>query len=325
MITIKEVAKEAGVSITTVSRVMNNRGYISAETRGKVEGAMKKLNYQPNQLARSFHSKKTFYIGLLIPDVTIPFFTEMTGRIETRLHKQGYKLFLCNAKGRGTDEVQYLNMLFQNKVDGIIIGTHMLKTEYYRAIELPVVALDVTLSDSIPIVSSDHAKGGRLAAEEFVRNQCKCVIQLVGDVNIKTPSFIRNNVFSQILKENNIRCINYSMKNSELSRERYYSIAKKIFEEYPQIDGVFSTDLVVANVMKYLLDIGKKIPEDVKIVGYDGGDVAKLMYPSMTYVEQPFDLIADKIVDILLRKINGEKISSSIVLPEIKLVRGMTT
>ena len=121
MITIKEVAKEAGVSITTVSRVMNNRGYISAETRGKVEGAMKKLNYQPNQLARSFHSKKTFYIGLLIPDVTIPFFTEMTGRIETRLHKQGYKLFLCNAKGRGTDEVQYLNMLFQNKVDGIII------------------------------------------------------------------------------------------------------------------------------------------------------------------------------------------------------------
>lgn len=90
MITIKEVAKEAGVSITTVSRVMNNRGYISAETRGKVEGAMKKLNYQPNQLARSFHSKKTFYIGLLIPDVTIPFFTEMTGRIETRLHKQGY-------------------------------------------------------------------------------------------------------------------------------------------------------------------------------------------------------------------------------------------
>ena len=73
MITIKEVAKEAGVSITTVSRVMNNRGYISAETRGKVEGAMKKLNYQPNQLARSFHSKKTFYIGLLIPDVTIPF------------------------------------------------------------------------------------------------------------------------------------------------------------------------------------------------------------------------------------------------------------
>lgn len=310
---------------TAVFMIYLSTMMIPMVVRGKVEGAMKKLNYQPNQLARSFHSKKTFYIGLLIPDVTIPFFTEMTGRIETRLHKQGYKLFLCNAKGRGTDEVQYLNMLFQNKVDGIIIGTHMLKTEDYRAIELPVVALDVTLSDSIPIVSSDHAKGGRLAAEEFVRNQCKCVIQLVGDVNIKTPSFIRNNVFSQILKENNIRCINYSMKNSELSRERYYSIAKKIFEEYPQIDGVFSTDLVVANVMKYLLDIGKKIPEDVKIVGYDGGDVAKLMYPSMTYVEQPFDLIADKIVDILLRKINGEKISSSIVLPEIKLVRGMTT
>ena len=251
MITIKEIAKEAGVSITTVSRVMNNRGYISAETRGKVEGAMKKLNYQPNQLARSFHSKKTFYIGLLIPDVTIPFFTEMTGRIETRLHKQGYKLFLCNAKGRGTDEVQYLNMLFQNKVDGIIIGTHMLKTEDYRAIELPVVALDVTLSDSIPIVSSDHAKGGRLAAEEFVRNQCKCVIQLVGDVNIKTPSFIRNNVFSQILKENNIRCINYSMKNSELSRERYYSIAKKIFEEYTvlKLSSIF-IQLILAQELK---------------------------------------------------------------------------
>lgn len=84
------------------------------------------------------------------------------------------------------------------------------------------------------------------------------MIQLVGDVNIKTPSFIRNNVFSQILKENNIRCINYSMKNSELSRERYYSIAKKIFEEYPQIDGVFSTDLVVAKCNEISVGYRKK-------------------------------------------------------------------
>ena len=325
MVTIKEVAKEAGVSITTVSRVMNDRGYISVETKEKVRNAMAALNYQPNQLARSFHNRRTSYIGLLIPDVAIPFFTEMTERIETRLRKRGYKLFLCNSKDRGSYENEYLNMLFQNKVDGIIIGTHMLKTEQYRAIEMPVVALDVTLSDSIPTISSDHAKGGRLAAEEFVRNRCKCVIQMQGDVNVKTPSFIRNSIFAEILKENRIRCIDYSLKRNELRRDQYYNEAKKVFEEYPEIDGVFSSDLVIANVMKYLLDSGRKIPEEVKLVGYDGGDIAKLMYPSLTYVEQPFDLIADKVVEILIRKINGEKISSNIALEDIRLVKGMTT
>lgn len=325
MITIKEVAQQAGVSITTVSRVMNSRGYISQETRDKVENAIKELNYQPNQLARSFHNRRTSYIGLLIPDVTIPFFSEMTERIETLLHRKGYKVFLCNTKDRGAYESEYLQMLFQNKVDGIIIGTHMLKTEEYRAIEMPVVALDVSLSDSIPTVSSDHAKGGRLAAEEFVRNRCKCVLQLEGDINVKTPSFIRNNVFAEILKENEIRCMDYELSANEFQRERYYEIVEAIFKEHPEIDGVFSSDLVIANAMKFLLDNGRKIPEEVKLVGYDGGDIARLMYPTMTYVEQPFDLIAEQIVDILIRKIEGEKISCNTMLSEIHLVKGDTT
>ena len=325
MITIKEVAQQAGVSITTVSRVMNSRGYISQETRDKVENAIKELNYQPNQLARSFHNRRTSYIGLLIPDVTIPFFSEMTERIETLLHRKGYKVFLCNTKDRGAYESEYLQMLFQNKVDGIIIGTHMLKTEEYRAIEMPVVALDVSLSDSIPTVSSDHAKGGRLAAEEFVRNRCKCVLQLEGDINVKTPSFIRNNVFAEILKENEIRCMDYELSANEFQRERYYEIVEAIFKEHPEIDGVFSSDLVIANAMKFLLDNGRKIPEEVKLVGYDGGDIARLMYPTMTYVEQPFDLIAEQIVDILILKIEWENISCNTMLSEIHLVKGDTT
>ena len=325
MITIKDVADRAGVSVTTVSRVMNSRGYISEQTRDSVRKAMKELGYHPNQLARGFRQKRTFYIGLLIPDVTIPFFAEMTERIENLLQRKGYKVFLCNSKDRDTYENEYLQMLEENKVDGIIIGTHMLKTEKYRAIEMPVVALDVSLSDTIPTVSSDHAKGGRLAAEEFVRNQCKCVLQMHGDVNIKTPSFIRNNVFAEIMHENNIRCINYNLNSAEFQRECYYETAKKLFEQYPEIDGVFSTDLVAANVMKYLLDAGRKIPEEVKIVGYDGGDIARLVYPTLTYVEQPFDLIAEGVVDILLRKINGEKISSNVLFPEICLVKGNTT
>ena len=131
MANIKDVAKEAGVSVTTVSRVMNDRGYISEKTRKKVYDAMEKIGYHPNELAKNFFRQKTNIIGLILPDISISFYAEETKYIEEYLYKNGYKLMLCNAYNSKEREKEYINMLQRNKVDGIIIGSHTLEIEDY--------------------------------------------------------------------------------------------------------------------------------------------------------------------------------------------------
>ena len=139
MATIKDVAALSGVSVTTVSRVLNKRGYISEDTYKKVYDAMAELNYQPNQLARSLSKQKTNFIGLLVPDVSHPFFAEMTHLLEISLFNHGYKLILCNTQRNDMREQSYLDMLRQNKVDGAIVATHYLQTSDYKDLSLPLV------------------------------------------------------------------------------------------------------------------------------------------------------------------------------------------
>ena len=131
MVKLTDVAAKAGCSVTTVSRVINNYGYISQKTRKKVHEAMKELNYQPNSVARSLQGKKTKLIGLIFPDVSNPFFGELVSKIEDQLFKHGYKTILCNAGNDKEKERTYLQMLMANQVDGIIAGAHNLGIEEY--------------------------------------------------------------------------------------------------------------------------------------------------------------------------------------------------
>ena len=163
MATIKDVAERVGVSVTTVSRVLNNRGYLSEDLKRRVYQAMEELNYQPNELARSLFRKKSNIIGLIIPDISHPFFSEIAIHIETFAYKSGYKILLCNSQLDKKKEKDYLNMLKASQVDGIIMGSHTLDTEEYKSINLPLVTLDRQLSESIPYVSSDHYKGGQFS------------------------------------------------------------------------------------------------------------------------------------------------------------------
>ena len=119
---LTDVAKKAGVSVTTVSRVINDYGYISQKTRDKVFAAMEELNYQPNSLARSLHGKSTNLVGLIFPAITNPFFAELVEKIEQKLFSEGYKVILCNAGSDKEKEREYLKMLLANRVDGIIAG-----------------------------------------------------------------------------------------------------------------------------------------------------------------------------------------------------------
>ena len=129
---LTDVAKKAGVSVTTVSRVINDYGYISQKTRDKVFAAMEELNYQPNSLARSLHGKSTNLVGLIFPAITNPFFAELVEKIEQKLFSEGYKVILCNAGSDKEKEREYLKMLLANQVDGIIAGAHNLGIDEYN-------------------------------------------------------------------------------------------------------------------------------------------------------------------------------------------------
>ena len=139
MASIKDVAQKAGVGVGTVSRVLNNSGYVSDETREKIEEAMKNLQYTPNELARNLYHKKSGIIAVLVPTVEIPFFAELVHDIEAELYNEGFKIMLCNTDKAHNAELEYLDMLNRHIVDGVITGVHSLDVEEYKKIKKPTI------------------------------------------------------------------------------------------------------------------------------------------------------------------------------------------
>lgn len=323
---IKDVANQAGVSVTTVSRIMNNRGYISEETKNKVYKAMEELNYHPNEIAKSLYTKKSNLIGLILPDISTPFYAEETKYIEEYLYMNGYKLMLCNASNNCIREKEYIDMLQRNQVDGIIIGSHTLKLEEYMKLKLPIVALDRYLGKDIPVVSADHIQGGTLAANELIRAGCKNVLQFEENSQVKTPANERHSAFTDIMKKNNINCNSIEFPVNFFSFDNYPSFIRKALDSYPNIDGIFAGDTVAFAVIKELLSRNLSIPEDVKVIGYDGIAFCSIASPTLTTIKQPIREIANSAVSTLLYLINNNTtiVPSDIKLP-VMLSQGQTT
>ena len=201
MTSIKDVAQRAGVGVATVSRVLNETGYVSAETRKKVQDAMEELNYIPNELARNLLHKKSGIVAIIIPKISHPFFAEFVLYAEEELLKNGYKTMICSTYSEQNYEKEYLNMLNRHIVDGIIAGGHTLALEDYASVSRPVVALDRFLGEHIPTVASDHRIGGRLAAEKMIECGCKCVVQVQGALVVDSPSHERHYEFERVMKK----------------------------------------------------------------------------------------------------------------------------
>ena len=322
---IKDVAEKAKVSVTTVSRVLNKRGYISEETYRKVYDAIEELNYTPNQLARSLFRQKSDVIGLVIPDVSHPFFCEMTKNIETLLYEKNYKLLLCNTIGKSNRERDYIRTLKQNQVDGIIIGSHTLKIDEYLKLKLPIVSLDMNFGESIFSVMSDHEMGGKMAAKCLIANGCKNVVQIMGDIQVSTPSHQRHIAFEQEMKAHGIKCRTIELKKLEFDFESYDTVIDQILTENTVIDGFFSVDLIAAKFIKRAVDLNYKIPEQIKVVGYDGTYIASLYNPQITTIRQPIELLASSAVENIIKLINGEQAGGNLAVHPVTLAPGQTT
>lgn len=324
MSNIKDVAKTAGVSIASVSRVLNNRGYISESLRNKVYTAIKEIDYHPNEMARNFQQSRTKIIGLIIPDIQHLFFSTITRYIEKELRDNDYKLLLCNAMNSENLEQNYINMLRNNQVDGIIIGSHTLEIEKYLKINLPIVALDREFESGIPVISADHYEGGLLAARELMISGCKTIVQVSAFEGSHLVCNQRHIALQKYFDDRSISCKTFELNLNEFDYASYKELAGKILDQ-ENPDGVFAEDIVASAFIKEAIKRCISIPKDLKIVGYDGTIISNMITPSMTTILQPFEQIAHEIVKNLLSQINGNKDYKLKVLLPTQLIKGETT
>lgn len=325
MSTIQDVAKRASVGAATVSRVLNGNGYVKEETREKVMRAIEELDYTPNEMARNLFFKRTGIVAIIIPQISHPFFAEFVDEAMLELAKYNYKVMVCNTWDESHYELQYLEMLQRSMVDGIIFGAHSLDIREYQNAKRPIVALDRELGAGIPCVSADHQEGGRLAAEVLMEAGCKKVLQFCGKKGVSTPSFQRHACFERIFQEHGLECHNFTLSRNSFSYGYFHRIVEGVFEQYPDIDGIFGTDIIVMNAIRRAAELGIRVPEDLKAVAYDGTGVTGLMHPDLTTVVQPIGELARECVHLMMELTQGNAITqTSIKLPVI-LRKGMTT
>ncbi|MDD3229916.1 MAG: LacI family DNA-binding transcriptional regulator [Oscillospiraceae bacterium] len=324
MASIRDVARKAKVAISTVSRVLNNNGYVSEDTRRKVLAAMKELDYMPNEVARNLFHNRTNFVGVMMPDIAHPFFATVTKFIEEELYENGYKVVLCNTVEKSDREKEFVDMLRRRIVDGIIMGAHSLEIEKYRNLNLPIVALD-RIIEGIPNICVDHCKGGRLAAQALLHSGCHNVVQIMGCRKVHSYSEQRHIVFSEVMKSHGVQVRTVELAWNLFNFQEYLNVAKKVLDEMQDIDGIFATDQVAMAFIRVLLERGKRIPQDVKVVGYDGTSFAEGCSPSLTTVVQPMADLGKTAADSVLTLIKGGKLESDQILLDVELKKGNTT
>lgn len=325
MANIKDVAKKAGVGVGTVSRMLNGSGYVSEESRIKIEAAMKQLDYTPNELARNLYHKKTGIIAVLVPNVSNPFFAEFVDYVEAELYSMGFKMMLCNTEKEFNAELEYLDMLKRHIVDGVITGVHSLDVEEYKRIQKPIVALDRYLGERIPLVAVNHREGGRLAADTLIRSGCREILHFCGAQEVESPYHDRHYEFENVARSHGIKTHRYELEWNRLDTEYYREAVADVFQQEIEFDGVFGVDRVVIECMNEVIRRHKKVPCDVRFVAYDGTYVTDIVEPRLTAIVQPIKGLAKESVRLISEMVNGRIFENEQVVLDVKLKKGGTT
>lgn len=326
---IKDVAKKAGVSVTTVSRVINNRGYISKKTRKKVEDTMHDMDYQPNQIARALLKNQTYLIGVIVPDSNHPFFAELVKYIEEYASRFNYKILICNSLENYENETRYISMLRQNRVDGIIMCSHTLDIDEYKKARLPIVSFDRVISNEIPYVASDNFEGGKMATEYLIKKGCKSLMHISGYLKFDCLSNRRKDAFKLTCMEHNIPYKIIEEDHNKMNFDYYEKfISSEVSKYIKDVDGVFcSNDIVAYALYLYAVKQGINVPKDLKIIGYDNHSFTRMLKtPRLSTISQPIEKIGKALSSSIIKLIeSGDKRNINNVTLDVELIEGETT
>lgn len=303
MASISDVAKLAGVSKSTVSLVCNNKGYVSPETREKVERAMAQLHYIPSALGRNLKMRSSGIIGIIVPDISHPFFSTFLKYAEKSLYRRGYKTMVCGTAGRQDVEEAYLQMLERRTMDGIIMGAHSQKVERYLQTDRPIVALDRFLSDDIPVVRANKAQIAECAAQLLIDRGRKHIAQLVSSYTVPNFEMEKDENFARRMEASGAEVTDVSVGYNTFTEEQYAMAAQRLFRRCPHVDGIVGTDLAVLACMAEAKRLGLRVPEDVSLVAIDGTYVTRIGAMTLTAVVQPLEAMAEGAVDLMLQRL----------------------
>lgn len=307
MATIKDVAKLAGVSITTVSHVINETRYVSDELKGKVFRAMKDLDYRPNTLARGLRSGKTKTIGLIIPDISNPYFAEFSRKIEDRGFEHGYNVILCNSDENPEKEILYIDVLFSKQVDGLIIfstGNNSFSQLNLIEHDIPIVVTDrEPRGFNSDVVLIDNFKGGYSATNYLISLGHRRIGCISGPSLIR-PSAQRVEGYLKALEEVDIQIDENIIRLGDFRVEGGEKEMSFLMDVSDPPTAVFvCNDVMALGAMRAIQRKGKRVPEDVSIVGFDNIPVSRLVYPQLTTISQPIQEMAELAVELLIDKI----------------------
>ena len=321
--TIRDVAREAGVSLGTVSKVINGLP-VGKEYKSKVEKAIERMGYEVNEYARGLRAGKTYTVALILPVLNHPFFASLAHEICTALAQRDHRMLVYVTASKPDLEQRCINMVRQNKVDGIIGLT-------YNPLELdedlPFVSIDRSIASNIPCVAADNYGGGRIAAEKLIGLGCRHLAFLRTGSSNPSETDRRGDGFEAACRMRNIPChsLRLSDGNDRDDMERF----REFFLDHMKdgkldIDGVFcSTDLLAWHLQKMLAELGVRVPEDVQLIGFDGIRQlgAEDLYCST--IIQPVQKMAEAAVDLLLTKDRSN--APALVLLPVSYAPGGTT
>lgn len=282
MATIKEVARLAGVSVSTVSRVINESGYVEKKTKQKVLSVMRDLRFTPSSVARGLVSGKTSTIGLLIPDVSNPFFAEVARGSEDAAIEAGFTVFLCNTDWKLEREEMYLQVLKNKSVEGIVfLGNRSDESTLLKSVgDIPCVFVDRRLSKQRNYIWVDHEYGARLATEKLISIGCKRIVHISGPENSNSAK-LRERGFTKTVKEHGLD--NWQVVQGDFSFAGGYDAAKILLSGDNPPDGVFAgNDMMAFGFIRAANELGIRIPDEVSIIGYDDIEMAKCVSPALT-------------------------------------------
>ncbi|MBC1635454.1 LacI family transcriptional regulator [Listeria welshimeri] len=326
---IKDIAKLSGVSVATVSRVINDNGRFSEETRQKVLAVIKETNYQMNFSAKSLRMNKSFSVGILVPDISNYFFSSVVQQMEAILFEQGYSTIICNT-GRNLDkELAYLNMLESKMVDGLIVisGADEFGFNYSNAENgIPYVCIDRQPKDKKDtiFISSNHYQGAFEATEALIHAGAKSPVIFMHNSRQSSSAKERLKGFQDALKKNNIQMDpELSIFTIDLQKPDYQKNIAIFVQKAKKIDGIFAiNDHIAIELLNFLPTIGKKIPDDIKLIGFDDTPQCNYTVPKLSSVKQNIPEIAQITVDNLISIIKNpeqQKQITEIVPVELSL------
>lgn len=330
IVNIKDIAKRAGVSVATVSHVINSTRFVSNELIERVEKAMADMDYQPNLLAGSLRKKKTGTIGLIIPDSSNTLFAKVSKKIEDVLFSRNYSVIVCNSAYDINRELEYLKTLRSKMVDGILIVPVTLESnhlEKFKRTGIPIVILDRSIPDiNMDTILVDNFKSGYNAAK-YLTSLGHKNIGYIDRIYDHSHSLERKNGFIKAIREQGLSLDEKNIVRGGFTFDDGVRAAKELVVRDSKITAIFSfNDINALGAMRGLTDLGLRIPEDVSVMGNDDIPFSSIYVPSLTTIRYPTDEMADKASNLLLKRITEPNFrrTKKIIIPTELIIREST-